>query len=71
MKRARARLLDNLEGVGIPACILLEYFPAQYARVRRGLLEPAAKAVLHDSIGDVIDDYLFATDSNGASRAEA
>lgn len=69
VKRARARLLDNLEGVGIPACILLEYFPAQYARVRRGLLEPAAKAVLHDSIGDVIDDYLFATDSNGASRA--
>ena len=62
---ARKKLLDNLAHGEIPLCILSQYFPTQYFRVRSGELENNAEAILMDKIGDRIDRYLFATKNNG------
>lgn len=52
------RLLSNLGA--IPEALLSLYFPRQYEKVMRGVLEPDARSVLFDRIGDVLDAYAAA-----------
>ena len=65
VQAARKKLLDNLAHGEIPLCVLSQYFPVQYLRVRSGELENNAEAILLDKIGDRIDRYLYATKNNG------
>lgn len=62
---ARQRLIDNLSGNVIPLCLLSQYLPNQYYRVRSGKLRNEALDILLDRIGDRIDRYLYATNNNG------
>lgn len=64
VKQAHDCLLNNLNKVVIPHCLVAELFPKQYERIRSGLLECNTQNLLYDSIGDAIDDYLFATNNN-------
>lgn len=63
---ARERLISNLDNRGIPLCLVDEYFRKQYLRIRNGSLQASAQSILHDYIGDTIDDYLMATISRDA-----
>ena len=65
VQAARKKLLDNLANGEIPLCVLSQYFPTQYFRVRAGELENNGEAILLDKIGDRIDRYLYATKNNG------
>ena len=65
VQTARKKLLDNLAHGEIPMCMLSQYLPNQYFRVRAGELENNAEAILLDKIGDRIDRYLYATKNNG------
>jgi len=65
VQASRQKLLDNLANGEIPLCILSQYFPTQYFRVRSGELPNNAEAILLDKIGDRIDRYLYATKNNG------
>lgn len=56
---AVASLLHNLEN-SIPAALISQYFPEQYAKVRGGILLPNAKELLLDRINDLLQDYKFA-----------
>lgn len=62
---ARNRLLENLADGVIPLCMLSQYMPKQYYRIRAGELENNAEDILFDRIGDRIDCYLSATKNNG------
>jgi D-tagatose-1,6-bisphosphate aldolase subunit GatZ/KbaZ len=63
---AVARLLAGLAATGVPEPLLSQYLPAQYARVRRGLLEPDPRALLLDRVRDALRPYSAAT--SGAAR---
>ena len=65
VQEARQKLLDNLTGDVIPLCVLSQYLPVQYYRVRAGELPNDGEAILLDKIGDRIDRYLYATKNNG------
>lgn len=67
---ARNRLMSNLANREIPLCLLAGLFAVQYRRIREGVLKNDALAILHDAIGDVIDDYLMATDVCTKNEAE-
>lgn len=54
-------LLSNLDREGIPLALLSQHMPLQYQRVRSGRLSLRATDLLIDHIGDLIDDYLYAT----------
>lgn len=61
VRSAIARLLANLGAARIPAALLSQYLPRQYARLRDGLLRPEPSALVRDRVGDCIDEYLHAT----------
>lgn len=61
VRAAHDTLLANLNDVELPECLLIELFYTQYRKVRAGKLAPHANDLLYDVIGEVIDDYLFAT----------
>ena len=65
VQAARQKLLDNLANGEIPLCMLSQYLPTQYYRVRAGVLPNCAEDILLDRIGDRIDAYLYATKNNG------
>jgi D-tagatose-1,6-bisphosphate aldolase subunit GatZ/KbaZ len=54
------RLLDNLERRGVPEPLLSAFLPAQYARVRRGELEPSPRELAVDRVRDVLRTYAAA-----------
>lgn len=62
---AHDKLIANLSGNVIPLCMLSQYLPKQYFRVRSGEIENEPEAILLDRIGDRIDCYLRATKNNG------
>ncbi len=66
---ARQRLITNLSGNSIPLCMLSQYLPVQYFRVRRGEIRNEALDILLDRIGDRIDCYLDATNNCGTGVA--
>ena len=60
---AVSRLMDNLNAHAIPYALLSQYLPLQAQRVRTLALENKPAAILEDHVGDVIEDYLFATNT--------
>ena len=65
---ARDALVENLSGNKIPHCMLSQYLPNQYYRVRIGALKNEAADIIWDHIGDAIDGYLRATDYCGVGE---
>ncbi len=55
------RLLQNLQKHEIPYSLLSQYLPRQAEKVRRNELRNNPAALLEDHVGDVIEDYLYAT----------
>lgn len=60
IKAARAKLMENLDGVDIPLPLLSQYLPLQYGRVREGALEPTPENLLIDRVRDAIRPYAAA-----------
>ncbi|MBQ6820460.1 MAG: class II D-tagatose-bisphosphate aldolase, non-catalytic subunit [Clostridium sp.] len=56
------KLMNNLEGVKIPMTVISQYMHEQYKKVRDKEIEPTAKALLKDRIGEYIDDYIYAVE---------
>lgn len=65
VKAARDRLIKNLSGNVIPLCLLSQYLPNQYFRVRQGEIRNEALDIVLDRIGDRVDCYLEATNNQG------
>ena len=65
VKAAREKLIKNLSDERIPECILSQYLPNQYMRVRNGKIKNHPVDIILDRIGDRIDAYLEATGNNG------
>lgn len=61
---AQQRLFDNLESRPVPLSLLSAHLPAQYARVRAGVLAPRP----HDLVVDRVRDVLRAYDEACAPR---
>jgi D-tagatose-1,6-bisphosphate aldolase subunit GatZ/KbaZ len=57
---AVARLIKNLGRVGIPETMLSGYLPAQYQRVREGILQNDARSLIIDKVRDVLRVYAYA-----------
>jgi D-tagatose-1,6-bisphosphate aldolase subunit GatZ/KbaZ len=72
---AERRLLDNLAGVVVPLPLLEQHLPAQYARVRAGILSPDPRALVIDHVRDVLRVYGTACSpevpSSAADRRDA
>lgn len=62
---ARNKLIENLSGNVIPLCMLSQYLPTQYFRVRSGEIKNEALDIVLDRIGDRVDCYLEATNNCG------
>ncbi|MCR5332953.1 MAG: class II D-tagatose-bisphosphate aldolase, non-catalytic subunit [Bacilli bacterium] len=60
IEEAIEKLLVNLENVEIPMGMLKQYMPIQYARCLKGMLEPKPRALLKDSVVQIVEDYNFA-----------
>ncbi|MGL4570090.1 MAG: class II D-tagatose-bisphosphate aldolase non-catalytic subunit [Clostridium sp.] len=61
---ALERMLDNLNEVDIPITLVSQFMHNQYKKVREGKLKLEARDLLKDRIGEYIDDYIFAVNSN-------
>lgn len=62
---ARDTLVANLSGNVIPLCLLSQYLPNQYFRVRNDQIRNEALDIILDRIGDRVDCYLTATNNQG------
>lgn len=56
-QRAVAALLENLDGVVLPETMLSDYLPAQYERVRAGVLAAKPLALIFDAIREALRPY--------------
>jgi len=54
-------LIKNLKRIGIPLCLLSQYMPIQYTKVKEGMINNDPEALIIDRIMNTIDDYLYAT----------
>lgn len=59
---ALEKLMNNLEGIEIPAAIISQFMHEQYKKVREGILKPNAEDLLKDRIGEYLDDYIYAVE---------
>ena len=59
--KAAKTLLQNLTETEIPYALLSQYLPLQAWRVREGIVSNDAQSILLDHIGDMMEDYLYAT----------
>ncbi|MPM15146.1 D-tagatose-1,6-bisphosphate aldolase subunit KbaZ [bioreactor metagenome] len=55
------RLLENLQKFEIPYPLLSQYLPRQAEKIRLNGLGKDPAVLLEDHVGDVIEDYLYAT----------
>ena len=60
IKAAIKKLFANIDSVEIPAGMLRQYMPRQYQRVRDGLLEMKAEALVKDCVVSLTEDYNYA-----------
>ncbi|KMO83383.1 D-tagatose-bisphosphate aldolase, class II, non-catalytic subunit [Mycolicibacterium chubuense] len=67
---ARKMLLANLDRVGIPLPLISQFLPLQYDRLRAGLLEQSAQALVIDRVRDALRPYADAcrADNPGGTR---
>ena len=63
VRQAVARLFENLDRETIPATLLSQFLPAQYAALREGRLgqRTTARELVKDHIGECVDVYAQAT----------
>lgn len=66
---ARRTLLANLDRVGIPLPLVSQFLPLQYERIRAGLLDHDAQALVVDRVRDALRPYAAAcrADNPGGS----
>ena len=57
---ARRTLLANLDRVGIPLPLISQFLPMQYERIRAGLLDHDAQALVVDRVRDALRPYAAA-----------
>lgn len=55
------KLITNLESKEIPLTLISQFMPAQYQKIRNGLLRKDPISLIKDRIASVLDDYYFAT----------
>lgn len=60
LQTALQRLFANLSNCPAPLSLLSQYLPAQYARVRQGMLENTPQALVQDRIRNVLREYDWA-----------
>ena len=71
IEAAVARLLENLARVGVPEPLISQYLPDQYARVRRGRLDPYPRELLLDRVRDALRPYSAACRAGDADLTPA
>ena len=54
---ARQMLLANLDRVGIPLPLISQFLPLQYERIRAGVLDTSAQALVIDRVRDALRPY--------------
>ncbi|TRW80431.1 D-tagatose-bisphosphate aldolase, class II, non-catalytic subunit [Mycolicibacterium sp. 018/SC-01/001] len=66
---ARRTLLANLDRVGVPLPLISQFLPVQYERIRAGLLDQDAAALVVDRVRDALRPYAAAcrADNPGGS----
>jgi D-tagatose-1,6-bisphosphate aldolase subunit GatZ/KbaZ len=64
VQKALTRLLHNLEHPVSPT-LLSQFLPAQYERVREGVLENTPRGLIYDKIRSVVADYAHACGCTG------
>lgn len=66
---ARRTLLANLDRVGVPLPLISQFLPVQYERIRAGLLDHDAAALVVDRVRDALRPYAAAcrADNPGGS----
>jgi D-tagatose-1,6-bisphosphate aldolase subunit GatZ/KbaZ len=64
---ARQTLLANLDRIGIPLPLISQFLPAQYDRIRAGVLEPVAQSLVIDRIRDALRPYAHACLTTGVA----
>lgn len=69
VEQARRRLFTNLDCADIPLCMLHQYFPSQYPKVRDGKLALTSRELVKDHITEVIEDYYYAVKYNYMTNA--
>nr|WP_289063042.1 class II D-tagatose-bisphosphate aldolase, non-catalytic subunit [uncultured Anaerostipes sp.] len=69
VEEARRKLFSNMDHTDIPICMLHQYLPLQYPKVRDGKLGPAARELVKDHITEVIEDYYYAVKYNYMTNA--
>jgi len=71
VEAARTSLLANLDRAGIPLPLISQFLPVQYDRIRAGVLEPAAQALVIDRIRDAMRPYARACRTAGDNRSDS
>ena len=61
VQKAVNMLFENFRD-GVPMNLLSQFMPVQYNRIRLGQLDNDPESLVVDRIGEVIDDYMYATD---------
>lgn len=64
IQEAIAKLIENIDSVDIPLGLLHQYMPLQYVKVRDGKLAKEGRALLLDSVNEIIETYNYATKYN-------
>lgn len=57
VKAAEKKLIDNLSCREIPVGLIHQFFPLQYKKISKGLLDATPAELLKDKICNVLDDY--------------
>ncbi|MBK2403623.1 tagatose-bisphosphate aldolase [Erysipelothrix rhusiopathiae] len=61
VQAAITKLVANLDAVEIPMTLISQYMPYQYRRIKDGIVENHADALIKDYIKLYLDDYQYAT----------
>jgi len=62
VRSAVEHLMSNLTENPLPLSLISQYLPFQYERIRSGLIENSAQAMISDKILDVFRDYQLASE---------
>lgn len=68
---AEQKLLDNLSHESIPLPLLSQFLPAQYSRIRAGILQSEPRELVIDKIRDALRPYSAACLPSGLPRPES
>lgn len=60
VQEAMEKLIDNMNSVEIPLGLLHQFMPIQYVKVRDGKLAKEARALVLDSVNEIVEAYNYA-----------